>query len=495
MLRRFDRKAPPFPWCASEDDIVKRSEKIVWALATVGLLGGVAFVTVSTVARQRRGAAMARLLARPVTAPQVTDMPAPARDNAGAPAPGQAPTPGATDDVVDQLLEHAKALHGDWALADFLEAWSRRAYEFTEAEWLDGEPLVAKHDALVAETVAAVARDRQRLVSFLREPSDREVFPSDRMATIELLGNLIASHAEMSFRRGEVEAGVTSLTTALDLVNALATPKNFFTSPWNSIHENACAVMNRSLPIPLPQPFIDALLTRLSRLDPQEAAAQAITFRAQWWAENWPAQVEAMRNYQAGHGESWFERPLHRSEQLLDDLLQKPTAEVLYGSSLGGAMVDRDIATFLDVMARTRDAVLIPYLEALPVADAIDREVEALDGPYHLVQMCWIPAVGTIEGLTYRTVNRDLATMGMLVERFHADFNDYPQSLDMIAVDIPGGLPTDPFSGHEYRYRVGNDNFSLYSVGNNQRDDDATGDDIVWRYDYTKRSSSPDAPG
>ena len=70
-----------------------------------------------------------------------------------------------------------------------------------------------------------------------------------------------------------------------------------------------------------------------------------------------------------------------------------------------------------------------------------------------------------------------LATAGMHIERYRADFNRCPESLDAIGVD----LPRDPYSGREFMYTTDDHAFVLYSVGENQRDDTASDDDIIWR--------------
>ena len=81
-------------------------------------------------------------------------------------------------------------------------------------------------------------------------------------------------------------------------------------------------------------------------------------------------------------------------------------------------------------------------------------------------------------------VNIGLLRMGLLVECYHEKQGRWPESLEVIAPELGGALPVDPFSGEAYIYRIDEDGFRLYSVSADGEDDGGVhgaGGDLVWR--------------
>ena len=58
---------------------------------------------------------------------------------------------------------------------------------------------------------------------------------------------------------------------------------------------------------------------------------------------------------------------------------------------------------------------------------------------------------------------------------YRLDRGSYPKSLDVLSKSIL----QDAFSGSDVHYRTQDSGFTLWSVGLNQKDDDAKGDDMV----------------
>ena len=75
----------------------------------------------------------------------------------------------------------------------------------------------------------------------------------------------------------------------------------------------------------------------------------------------------------------------------------------------------------------------------------------------------------------------DLIRQGLLVELHHAEYGQWPASLDELRETLGGALPMDPFSGVPYIYWPTSQGFVLYSVGVDGRDDGGAQSDLVWR--------------
>jgi len=80
----------------------------------------------------------------------------------------------------------------------------------------------------------------------------------------------------------------------------------------------------------------------------------------------------------------------------------------------------------------------------------------------------------------------DVTRLGLLVEDYHWQNGDYPESLDVFAPEFGGTIPVDPMTEKAYVYKSDTESFLLYSVGLNGKDDGGKGgrtseDDLVWR--------------
>ena len=84
------------------------------------------------------------------------------------------------------------------------------------------------------------------------------------------------------------------------------------------------------------------------------------------------------------------------------------------------------------------------------------------------------------------TTRLQLAQLAYALAGYRAKFGSYPQELSQLAPRYIPKVPRDLFSGRSFRYEADSDDFLLYSVGTNGKDDsgltfDSTprGDDLV----------------
>ena len=451
---------------------MKRSEKVVLGLALVGVAAGAFYVAARTVTSRRRDAAMARLLStpqglRPAAPAPEPSVPAPDVAPEVAPAVPATPTPPADALSTLYLLEEAKVLNGDWPWYDFVKEW-HNSEPISEEKLLEGEQLASAHAELIAHATAIASTAEMKLP---------KTYDS---RTAEALADLLLFHAELAFHHDDTDRGVQCLATALELGSACTVNHFSGNSPWQIIYSYAYDTIYWALPDPLPPQHLQELTPHLNNTHHRATLALDLTESAMTTAEQWPVRLEQIRNRRVSPNSAWYEQALDRVEGQLDDLLQQPPHETLYKSAAGRSLVDRDIAAYLDLVARTRDVLLMPYGNALPLAQNIDGDAERLQGPYFLVQMYFRPAVSEIDVLARLETLMGLANTGMHIERYRADFNRCPESLDAIGVD----LPRDPYSGRDFMYATDDPAFVLYSVGENQRDDKASDDDIIWRRGY-----------
>ena len=73
----------------------------------------------------------------------------------------------------------------------------------------------------------------------------------------------------------------------------------------------------------------------------------------------------------------------------------------------------------------------------------------------------------------YRTiqVRKDCMEIAIALERYHLKYDQYPESLDLLAPKFLTKLPSDPFYPQPYRYRIEESGFRVYSVGVGFRDE------------------------
>jgi len=152
---------------------------------------------------------------------------------------------------------------------------------------------------------------------------------------------------------------------------------------------------------------------------------------------------------------------------------------------VGGVILDADQGNFAEYIERLSVAADNSYYEIAPELQTMEAEMEDLSFLSHNTQII-VPALTRVQIAQARSEALiDLMRMGLSLEAYYAETGSYPENLNAIARDLGGTVPVDPFTGESYVYKPEGDAFTLYSVGQNQQDDDGRFNyregDIVWR--------------
>jgi len=157
----------------------------------------------------------------------------------------------------------------------------------------------------------------------------------------------------------------------------------------------------------------------------------------------------------------------------------------LYESPLGRPWVNMDEEAYTDLTNRFISVAELPYYEPAPELDRIERDIENMPASRRGAGVFSHPMLYSFPTQARHEATLDLMQMGILIEQYEAREGCYPESLDAIAPALGGGLPVDPFTGEPYQYRLSEDVFLLYSVGQNLTDDGGRhhyrDGDWVWR--------------
>ncbi len=161
-------------------------------------------------------------------------------------------------------------------------------------------------------------------------------------------------------------------------------------------------------------------------------------------------------------------------------------------SSVGGPWLNMAEIAIVDIVEELAEAAAQPHYEAAPTLQRIRRDLEELPRTRMLMRSFVAPELAVVihivETQARHEAQLDLMRIGLLVELHQTQHGSLPESLDVIAPNLGGSLPIDPFTGEPYRYVVQDDTFRLYSVGPNGADDGGQADyqtgDIVWRGEH-----------
>ncbi len=161
-----------------------------------------------------------------------------------------------------------------------------------------------------------------------------------------------------------------------------------------------------------------------------------------------------------------------------------------YGSVLARPFINMDEAVYAQTINRVSKAMTLPFYEAKPIIDQISGEIEAL--PQTRVLSRWLlpsmPMAADAQARNEATLG--LMQIGLAVEYYHGQHDEYPETLQTIVPVFDGPIPLDPYTGQSFVYEPRRDGFTLYSargsvVGPGERPIppfyDAQGN-IVWRY-------------
>ena len=127
-------------------------------------------------------------------------------------------------------------------------------------------------------------------------------------------------------------------------------------------------------------------------------------------------------------------------------------------------------AKVLSLMHRLVEAAKAPA-EKLAMVDQVDRELASLSRMYVMTRAL-VPSLKRVFVLWIaRDAELRSARVALAVERFRLRHAEWPESLDVLVPDLLAAVPTDPFDGQPLRYKLTDEKVTIYSVGENQRDD------------------------
>jgi hypothetical protein len=142
-----------------------------------------------------------------------------------------------------------------------------------------------------------------------------------------------------------------------------------------------------------------------------------------------------------------------------------------------------DCRFFLDQMRQSIDASRLPYPAALQAADLVaSRIAEATRHPVehyaYLVTLQISPHHETVFELTARSVaRRELVLCAIAAERYRAEQDRAPDTLEALVPDFLTAIPTDPFNGQTVQFKASDEELLFYSVGANAVDDGGSEND------------------
>ena len=147
--------------------------------------------------------------------------------------------------------------------------------------------------------------------------------------------------------------------------------------------------------------------------------------------------------------------------------IQKTAAAVIEVSGLR----ERNTLVYMDLHQRMLDASRKPFPAPLIAGQMYGEEASAL--PAHLF-LARIFAAGTkpfVTSVASSLAWSRTACAALAAERFRLARGRWPETLDELVPAYLDAVPEDPFDGKPLRYRRRPDGFTVYSIGENGRDD------------------------
>jgi len=134
-------------------------------------------------------------------------------------------------------------------------------------------------------------------------------------------------------------------------------------------------------------------------------------------------------------------------------------------------------------------AKMSPYEKHISDPNGVEGMISTLPKYRYFLIHLLMPAIDRVSEIAYRGKASHQATVTILaLKRWRLEKNEYPANLDeLVAVGYLKELPADPFSDKTLVYKRVGDDFTLYSVGYNFKDDggesgkDSKGRPAKWR--------------
>lgn len=141
-------------------------------------------------------------------------------------------------------------------------------------------------------------------------------------------------------------------------------------------------------------------------------------------------------------------------------------------SLIGRPFLLMDELAYVDIEERISEIIRLPFYQAKPQLDRINREIDMLPITSSFSRMA-LPLSATYypERRAHFEAKVGLLQIGLAVELHHAQHGIYPQSLDEIAPTLAGEVPLDPYTGENFVYKPGPESFVLYSARSTVIDD------------------------
>jgi hypothetical protein len=137
-----------------------------------------------------------------------------------------------------------------------------------------------------------------------------------------------------------------------------------------------------------------------------------------------------------------------------------------------------DLTAYLEYMRRFEAAALKPWPDAHIDAQAVSDDFQAANGSLigkarYLLTAKILPGMESAFHAAFRAQARNrVAAAAMAVERHRVKYGETPASLEQTMPEFLTAVPSDPFDGKPLRYfRVGDDGYTVYSIGTNGADD------------------------
>ncbi|MHC4645571.1 MAG: hypothetical protein ACYTBJ_08710 [Planctomycetota bacterium] len=135
-------------------------------------------------------------------------------------------------------------------------------------------------------------------------------------------------------------------------------------------------------------------------------------------------------------------------------------------------LCDGDAIIYLDIMADYIRAGIAPEHERRKAADAADPDMDSISRIRVLLRK-FMPALARV--MTLDLANIALlraAEAGLAVERYQLATGTLPDNLAELVPKYLDAVPKDPFDAEDLRYRKLEKGFVVYSIGENEADDD-----------------------
>lgn len=139
---------------------------------------------------------------------------------------------------------------------------------------------------------------------------------------------------------------------------------------------------------------------------------------------------------------------------------------------------------------------LAPLLDSGETADeVIQRELDYIRSSsrgymgwivrFNLNQMIKAPVRSARQAALRTSAQQRLFVIHLALLAYHDQHDTWPDKLDNLAPEILTVVPVDPYSESPFIYRIEDDDYRLYSIGNNGRDDGGDGDETGLAPDMT----------